>query len=212
MAQLQALPPAQTGTAQHEGPSLEEHPFCPSVCPSITISREETGKPQSPSWGQAAFSFQNGSHLLRWGLLRRSNSQPVFGSPSFLLPLPPQSTPTDCVCSHGAASQPCQLPASPVVPAWGTRCAYRSPTGQRGRVLGSSSADGGEGARGNSAARCCVWWSPSSPVSRPGETRAMCFLCADRRGAGHRSHGAAHLCAFQPSPMTTFKASEGNRR
>lgn len=53
-------------------------------------------------------------------------------------------------------------------------------------------------------------WAP--PRADQVRQRAMCFLCADRRGAGHRSQGTAHLCAFQPSPLRTFKASEGNWR
>lgn len=100
VAQLQVLPPAQTGTAQHEGPGLE-HPFCLFVHPSITIRNEETWKSQSPSWGQAALIFQNAPWLssLLMGIII---SWSIFGSPNFLLPLPPKSTATNSVCSCGA--------------------------------------------------------------------------------------------------------------
>lgn len=127
----------------------------------------------------------HGSHLFWWGLLFRGLSSGLLIS----CYLSHQKAQPPTVCAHaergalsGAALQLCQLPASPVVLAWGTRCAYQSPPGQRVQGLGSSSTDGGEGARGNLAATSCIWWSLGTPTSRPGETEGdVLLVCRPER-------------------------------
>lgn len=139
------------------------------------------GSPKALPRGKLLFlsRMPRGSHLIWWGLLFCALSLGLLIS----CYLSHQKAQPPTVCAHaepgtlsGAASQPCQLPASPVVLVWGTRCAYQSPPGQTVRGLGSSSADRGEGTRGNLAATSCVWWSLSTPVSRPGETESDVLL------------------------------------